>query len=270
MFRADRASRSRGFLNATFWAVGLLVIFAMMVPLLVVFVLSFSPGNELLFPPRGVSLRWYLNIFKHPVFLSSFRFSVFLALGATLISLAIGLSGALVLTRRRFKGADLISSLLMSPLVVPQVVIGMSFLTLFSVMRIYQSLPALFTLHTILTLPYTLRVFVANLSRCSVSCEEAAMVLGAGKYRAFAETTLRMIKPGIVTASIFSFVTSFDNFTASQFLIWDRTTLPVEIYAYITKENDPTVAAVSAILILLTSGLVFAMEKWVGLETVTG
>ena len=270
MFQAKGRASSRGTLHKAFWTVGFLVIIGMMVPLVVVFLISFNPGNELVFPPKGLSLRWYLNIFKHPVFLSSFRFSVILGAAATLISLAIGLAGALVLTRRRFKGAEVISTLLMSPLVVPQVVIGMSFLTLFSMMHIYQSLPSLFTLHIILTLPYTLRVFIANLSRCPISCEEAAMVLGAGKYRAFVETTLPMIKPGIAAASIFSFVTSFDNITASQFLIWDRTTLPIEIYAYITKENDPTVAAVSGVLILLTAGLVLAMERWVGLETVTG
>ena len=270
MFQAKRATPARGHLHRAFWAMGLLVIIGMMVPLLVVIILSFNAGNELVFPPKGISLKWYLNIFKHPVFMSSFQFSVILGGVATLISLVVGLSGALVLTRRRFKGAEVISSLLLSPLVVPQVVIGMSFLTLFSMMHIYQSLPSLLALHIVLTLPYTLRVFVANLSRCPISLEEAAMVLGAGKYRAFVETTLPMIKPGIVAASIFSFVTSFDNITASQFLIWDRTTLPIEIYAYITKENDPTVAAVSGVLILMTTGLVLAMERWVGLETVTG
>jgi len=270
MFQAKRGIPSRGYLHKAFWTVGLLVIVAMMVPLVVVLIISFNPGNELVFPPKGISLRWYQNIFKHPVFISSFQFTMALGVASTLVSLVIGLSGALVLTRRKFKGAEVISSLLMSPLVVPQVVIGMSFLSLFSMMHVYQSLPSLFALHIVLTLPYTLRVFIANLSRCPVSCEEVAMVLGAGKYRAFAETTLPMIKPGIAAASIFSFVTSFDNITASQFLIWDRTTLPIEIYAYITKENDPTVAAVSGILILLTTGLVLAMERWVGLETVTG
>jgi putative spermidine/putrescine transport system permease protein len=263
-------AKGRRYLHGTFWTVGILVIIAMMVPLVVVFLISLNPGNELVFPPKGISLRWYLNIVRHPVFLSSFYFSMLLGVAATFISLVIGLCGALVLTRRKFWGAEVVSSFLMSPLVVPQVVIGMSFLTLFSMMHVYQSLPSLFTLHIILTLPYTLRVFVANLSRCPISMEEAAMVLGAGKYRAFAETTLPMIKPGIAAASIFAFVTSFDNITASQFLIWDRTTLPIEIYAYITKENDPTVAAVSAVLILLTTGLVLAMERWVGLETVTG
>ena len=257
-------------LSKLFWLLGCLVIIGMFIPLVVVFMISFNPGNELVFPPRGLSLRWYLNILHYPAFLSSFQFSIMLGVVATVVSLIIGLSGALVLTRRKFRGADIISGLLMSPLVVPQVVIGIGFLSLFSMMHIYHSIPSLLALHIIITLPYTLRVLIANLSRCPVSMEEAAMVLGAGKYRAFLETTLRMIKPGIVASAIFAFVTSFDNFTASQFLVWDRATLPIEIYAYITKENDPTVAAVSSILILMTVGLVILMERWVGLETVTG
>ncbi len=253
-----------------FWAISGIVIVGMSVPLLIVFIISFHPGNDLVFPPSGISLRWYLNIFKHPVFLSSFRFSIILGTIATLISLLIGLAGALVLTRRKFPGAEAISSMLMSPLIVPQVVIGMSFLTLFSMLHIYQSVPSLIILHIILTLPYTLRVFIANLSRCPLSLEEAAMVLGAGKYRAFVEVTLPRIKPGIAAAAIFAFVTSFDNITSSQFLVWDQTTLPIEIYAYITKENDPTVAAVSGLLILMTVALALAMERWVGLESITG
>ena len=253
-----------------FWGIGSLVIIGMSVPLLIVFFISFHPGNDLIFPPSGISLRWYLNIFKHPVFLSSFCFSMILGVIATLVSLVIGLSGALVLTRRKFPGAEAILAMFMSPLFVPQVVIGMSFLTLFSMLHFYQSVPSLLILHIVLTLPYTLRVFIANLSRCPLSLEEAAMVLGAGKYRAFIEVTLPTIKPGIAAAAIFSFVTSFDNITSSQFLVWDRTTLPIEIYAYITKENDPTVAAVSGLLILMTIGLVLVMERWGGLESVTG
>ncbi len=253
-----------------FWGIGSIVVIGMTVPLLIVFFISFHPGNDLIFPPRGISLRWYLNIFEHPIFLSSFRFSVILGMTTTLVSLLIGLSGALVLTRRKFRGAEAISSMLMSPLIVPQVVIGMSFLTLFSMLHIYRSIPSLIILHIVLTLPYTLRVFIANLSRCPLSLEEAAMVLGAGKYRAFIEVTLPRMKPGIAAAAIFSFVTSFDNITSSQFLVWDQTTLPIEIYAYITKENDPTVTAVSSLLILMTICLVLVMERWVGLESVTG
>lgn len=263
------AETQRG-MKRFFWGIGGIVIIGMSVPLLIVLIISFHPGNDLIFPPSGISLRWYLNIFKHPVFLSSFRFSMILGSIATLVSLVIGLSGALVLTRRRFRGAEAISSMLMSPLIVPQVVIGMSFLTLFSMLHIYQSVPCLIILHIILTLPYTLRVFIANLSRCPLSLEEAAMVLGAGKYRAFLEVTVPRIKPGIAAAAIFSFVTSFDNITSSQFLAWDQTTLPIEIYAYITKENDPTVAAVSGLLILMTVGLALAIERWVGLESITG
>lgn len=263
-------TESRKALKVVFWSIGGFVILGMCIPLLVVFLISLNPGNELIVPPRGVSLRWYLNIFSRPGFISSFQFSLIIGVLATFASLVIGLLGALVLTRRRFLGSEVISALLMSPLVIPQVVIGMGFLSLFSMMRIYHSIPSLLSLHIVLTLPYTLRVLIANLSRCPLSLEEAAMVHGAGKYRAFLEVTLPIIKPGIVAAAVFAFVTSFDNFTASQFLVWDRATLPIEIYAYITTENDPTVAAVSSILILWTIGLVIALERWVGMETVTG
>jgi putative spermidine/putrescine transport system permease protein len=86
---------------------------------------------------------------------------------------------------------------------------------------------------------------------------------------AFVRITLPNNKPGLVAAAIFAFVTSFDNFTASQFLVWDHTTLPVEIYAYAMTETDPTVCAISTVLILATIAIVVAVERWVGLETVT-
>ncbi len=86
---------------------------------------------------------------------------------------------------------------------------------------------------------------------------------------AFMLVTIPCIKPGLVAAAIFAFVTSFDNFTASQFLVWDRTTLPVEIYAYAVTETDPTVCAISTMLILATIAVVVFAEWWVGLETVT-
>jgi putative spermidine/putrescine transport system permease protein len=246
-----RVAETQGGVKRCFWGIGAIVIVGMSVPLLIVLIMSFHPGNDLIFPPSGISLRWYLNILKHPVFLSSFRFSLILGTLTTLVSLVIGLSSALVLTRRTFRGSEAISSLLMSPLIVPQVVIGMSFLTLFSLLRIYQSVPSLIILHIILTLPYTLRVFIANLSRCPLSLEEAAMVMGASQYRAFIEVTLPTIKPGIAAAAIFSFVTSFDNVTSSQFLVWDQTTL-------------------SGLLILMTVGLALAIDRWIGLETITG
>ena len=99
---------------------------------------------------------------------------------------------------------------------------------------------------------------------------EAALIDGANRAQALTYVVMPLALPGIIAATIFAFVTSFDNFTASQFLVWDRTTLPIEIYSYIRTENDPTVAAISTLLVLATVALVVLVERWVGLEVVTG
>lgn len=161
-------------LSKLFWLLGCLVIIGMFIPLVVVFMISFNPGNELVFPPRGLSLRWYLNILHYPAFLSSFQFSIILGVVATVVSLIIGLSGALVLTRRKFRGADIISGLLMSPLVVPQVVIGIGFLSLFSMMHIYHSIPSLLALHRMFKAP--LWIFSISLSERIFNWPPCAMI----------------------------------------------------------------------------------------------
>jgi putative spermidine/putrescine transport system permease protein len=143
-------------------------------------------------------------------------------------------------------------------------------LILFTQFGIVSSLVGLGILHVILTLPYAVRVLTATLTRFPVSLEEAAIIHGAHPAAAFLLITLPCIKPGLVAAAVFTFVTSFDNFTASQFLVWDRTTLPIEIYSYAIIETDPTVCAISTMLILTTLVGVVMAERWVGLETVTG
>jgi putative spermidine/putrescine transport system permease protein len=247
-----------------------LVVACMILPLMVVIATSFNTGSELAFPPRGFSFSWYENVFHRERILRSFEFSLCLALAATLGSLVLGLLSSVALVRYRFRGRDAIATLLSSPLMVPQVVLGMSLLILFSQIGIVSSLIGLGTLHMVLTLPYTVRVLTAALTRFPVSLEEAAVIHGARRVTAFALITVPCLKPGLVAAAIFAFVTSFDNFTASQFIVWDRTTLPIEIFAYAMIESDPTVCAISTMLILATIVVVVAAERWVGLETVTG
>lgn len=246
-----------------------LVVLCMLTPLAVVVATSFNPGLEVAFPPKGFSFRWYANAFYRERFLRSFQFSLMLASAATAIAVLLGLLSALAISRLRFAGRDAIATLLSSPLMVPQIVLGMSLLIFFSQTGVVSSLVGLGLLHLILTLPYTVRVLLATLARFPVSLEEAAVIHGANRAQAFALITVPVIKPGIVAASIFAFVTSFDNFTASQFLIWDKTTLPVEIFAYAMTESDPTVCAISAMLICATIAVVVLIERWVGLETVT-
>ncbi len=251
-------------------SVAAFVVVCMLVPLIVVIGASFNAGSEIAFPPRGLSLTWYANVFYRERFVKSFQFSLFLAAASTLCSLALGLLCSVALVRYRFKGREAAATLLNLPLMVPQVVMGMSLLILFTQSGIVSSLVGLGILHVILTLPYTVRVLTATLVRFPDSLEEAAIIHGARPVTAFTLITLPSIKPGLVAAAVFAFVTSFDNFTASQFLVWDRTTLPIEIFSYAIIETDPTVCAVLTMLIFTTIVVVVVAERWVGLETVTG
>jgi putative spermidine/putrescine transport system permease protein len=242
----------------------------MTLPLVVVVAASFNAEAEIAFPPKELSLRWYRNVFERERFLASFQLSLLLAVVSTVVSLALGLLCSVAIVRYRFPGREAIATAVNSPLMVPQVVLGMSLLILFTRTGVTNSLLGLGVLHLVLTLPYTVRVLSATLVRFPLSLEEAAVIHGADRAKAFALVTIPSIKPGLVAAAVFAFITSFDNFTASQFLIWDRTTLPVEIFSHATMETDPTVCAISAMLILTTIVVVIAAEKWIGLEAMTG
>lgn len=127
----------------------------------------------------------------------------------------------------------------------------------------------LMILHVILTLPFAIRVIYASLFRFDISLEEAALSLGANRIKTFMKITIPLIKEGIITAFIFTFVVSFNNFTATLFIVSRRATLPVEIFAYIVNENDPTIAAISTLIIFITILLVMISDKVIGLEKIT-
>jgi putative spermidine/putrescine transport system permease protein len=243
-----------------------LVLLLLCAPLIVLFGVALNDGPQQLFPPKGLSLRWFVNIFARDGFIKAIVFSIELALLATAASLMLGVLAGLAIVRYRFFGRDLLMTLFMSPLIVPQVVVGMAFLMAFSAARIHSSFLALFVLHVILALPFAIRVVVASLTRFRISLEEAARSLGASPWKAFFLVTFPVIRSGVVSAGVFAFVASFENFTATQFLVWDRTTLPVEIFSYVQTENDPTGAAMSALVVLVVACLVLLLHRYINVD----
>jgi putative spermidine/putrescine transport system permease protein len=246
------------------------VVAFMCAPLVILFGVALNAGPQQSFPPQGLSLRWFVNIFSRDAFLSAIPFSLELAAFATVVSVVIATLAAIAIVRVRFPGRDLLLTLLMSPLIVPQVVVGMAFLVAFAAVRIHSSVVALATLHVILALPFAVRVIVSSLTRFNISLEEAARSLGAPPWKAFLLVTFPVIRPGMVAAAVFAFVASFENFTATQFLVWNRSTLPVEIFSYVQTENDPTGAAISALVVLAVAILVLASHRFIGLGAMTG
>jgi putative spermidine/putrescine transport system permease protein len=246
--------------------VAALVLLLLCAPVVVLFGVALNDGPQQLFPPRGLSLRWFMNVFARDGFINAIVFSVELALLATAASLVLGILAGLAIVRYRFFGRDLLMTIFMSPLIVPQVVVGMAFLMAFSAARIHSSFLALFALHVILALPFAIRVVVASLTRFKISLEEAARSLGAPPWKAFFLVTFPVIRSGVVSAGIFAFVASFENFTATQFLVWDRTTLPVEIFSYVQTENDPTGAAMSALVVIVVALLVLMLHRYISVD----
>lgn len=249
---------------------GYILLLLLAVPLIVLIGVSLNPGVEQVFPPQGISLRWYFNLANRHGFIEAMQLTLFLAVVATIVSTTVGLLAGIAITRFEFPGKDLILTLILSPLIVPQVVVGMAFLVTLSGLGIVSSLPSLALLHCVITLPFTARAVVSALAASSRSLEEAAQSLGATPARAFLSITLPIVRPGVIAAAVFAFVTSFENFTASQFLVWDRTTLPVELYNYVQTENDPTAAALSSLILVPVILFVVLFNRFIGQHMFSG
>jgi putative spermidine/putrescine transport system permease protein len=247
--KAFDPSPGLGFAPRAFAAAACLLL---VVPHFVVALVSFDPSPAALFPPEGFSFRWYLNAFARPAFREALFFSLLIGLASATIAVVAGTAASYLVVRHRFPGRGFVITLLQLPMMIPEVVLGLGFLILFSQARMYISTLNILLAHAVITLPYAVRVIMAALQTTARSQEEAAHVLGAGPITTFRRVTLPAIRPGMIAAGTFAFVVSFDNFTVTSFLVTSRGTLPIEIYAYIRTESDPTVAAISTLLILVS------------------
>ncbi|MEP7064171.1 MAG: ABC transporter permease [Betaproteobacteria bacterium] len=238
----------------------------LVLPQLVVIITSIDPSPAAIFPPKGISFEWYANAFTRPAFREALLLSVIIATVTAAIATTIGTMAAVLVVRHRFVGRRALIAALQLPMLIPEVMLGLGFLILFSNVGMRATLFNIMLAHVVITMPFALRVIIANLQTVSVSIEEAAQVLGAGPITSFVRVTLPVIQSGVVSALIFSFIVSFDNFTVTAFLVTGRGTLPIEIYAYIRTESDPTIAAISTLLIAVSIVGILAIERILGIE----
>jgi putative spermidine/putrescine transport system permease protein len=247
--------------------VGNALVYAILLfPLLVVVTISFTSGAGVDFPPPGWSLRWFEYMAHRPEFISGAINSLILAVAATLLALILGIVASLAMVRYQFRFKAAIEALFLAPLVVPSLIIGVALLYFFSLIGFVDSLQRLVLAHLILVIPYTIRSISASLYGLDPSYEEASRVMGAGEWRTFREVLLPMMRPGLVVAALFAFIVSFDNFNLSIFLINGNTvTLPVRIFTYLGFQFDPSIAAISTVLLVATVAVLVVAERTVGL-----
>ena len=225
-------------------------------PLIVVVGASFdgTKGGFLNFPPRQLSLLWYRSI---PVeYVRALGISCALGAAAALISAALGVAAALGLVRGRLHGKPVIAALLRAPLQIPAVVIGLGFLQFYYLLGGVFGLHAertfigLLVGHVFITLPFVIGNVAAVLQRFSATLEEAAISLGATRWRTFRRVTLPIITPGIWSGALYAFIVSFGDVPVSMFLAGERTTpFPVAMFNAMQFDFNPSILAISSLVV---------------------
>lgn len=245
-------------------AFGGIAVFFMVAPTLIVIPMGFSSSDVLEFPPPGFSLRWYQAIVSDPQWSTALVTSLEVGLLTAALASVLGVAAAYGLVRGRFRGKAVIASVLVSPLIVPVVVIAIGMFSVYVAgwgvgpvrigSRLAGSLPGLVIAHTVLAVPFVLINVVASLVQFDRTIELAAMSLGADPWRTFRRISLPLIMPGVLAGALFAFVTSWDEVVVALFMTSPVfRTLPVLFYSQLHTQQDPSIAAVSTILMAITT-----------------
>lgn len=252
-------------------SLALLGYIVMIVPLLFVVVTAFSAGSTLRFPPEGWSLRWFSEALAYEPFTASLVSSLQLALLAAVIALALGVPVTLAIHRGTLPGKGLVEGLFLSPLIVPELVVGLALYQQLMVGLGLGNFPTLLFGHTVLMFPYAVRVTGASLALIDPAVEEAARGLGASPVRTFFTVTLPLLRPGIVSAALLSFIASFNNVPLSLLLqSRDFRTLPVVMLDYVQQSYTPIIAAISVLILAATVIVAIITERTLGFAKVFG
>lgn len=235
-------------------------------PLLIVIGASFSPRAILSFPPPGLSLRWYQAVLGEHDWLAAFAASAGIAIVAAVVTALVALGAALALERASPRMRSSAETLILAPLLFPHAALGIAFLSCLVTLKLNGSMLGVFICHAVLCAPFAYRPIAVSLHQIDRSIPEAAMILGASSRQAITTVLIPMLRPGLSAALMFSFIISFDEVTVTMFLVGPEfTTLPVKIYSHLADSADPVVAAISTILIVMTSGIILILDRLVGL-----
>jgi spermidine/putrescine transport system permease protein len=211
----------------------------------------------------GFSVQWYQRLLERDDLMQALRTSLVVGVLATVIATALGTLAALAIARGRLRRAALAEGALALAIVTPEVIAGISLLILFGAMGWPLGLGSLVAAHTAFALPFTILVVLARLRGMDTSLEEAAMTLGADEFRTFRRVTIPQLMPGIVGAALLAFTLSFDDFVITFFTAGPgTTTLPLLVYGMVRRTVEPSVNALSAILVVVTTALLLVAQRF--------
>ena len=233
-----------------------LVYLWMFTPIVAVVLLSFNPQQFGSFPMEGFSFKWYVKLAHNTTILAAFKNSIILGALTSVFATAIGIPAAMAFVRYDFRGKETLNTLLLAPIMIPEVVLGVALLLFIRWLQQPKSFVILLVGHVVLTLPFVLLVVQARLVGIKKEYEEAALTLGASPFQTFRSITFPLLAPAIFAGMLFAFTISFDDVTATLF--WataQNQTVPVKIFGMLRNSISPEINALGAVMIVLTVSL---------------
>jgi spermidine/putrescine transport system permease protein len=248
----------------------LLAIF-LYVPIAILMVFSFNDDRVIAFPLRGFTLQWYEEMLRNEQLIASLRVSAIVAAVSSAIAVVLGVLAGYALARRRIVARSAVVGLVLSPLVIPYLVLGIALLILFraldqvltEALGVYVGLGthAIVIGHVVLALPYVILTIVPRLQRIHVAVEEAARDLGAGPIQTFRRVTVPLLMPAIVSAYLISFTLSFDEYALASFVAGEETTYPIFLYGQVRiGVGLPQMIAISALIMTVSLLVIVGAE----------
>lgn len=233
------------------------------IPVLLLPLFSFNDGLYIAFPLKGFTLKWYESMLANDAMHNALWNSIQVALGAATISTVLGIFAAKAVTRYRMPGQKPVVSLIMLPLVIPEIILGTSLLILVNQVGIGLSLFSVMLGHILINVPFAMAVMISRFDGFDPSMEEASSDLGENAWGTFRRVTLPLVLPGVVSSFLLCFTISFDEFIMAFFLTGNEQTLPIFIYSQLRFANRlPGVVAMGA-AIIMASIIIVAFAEWV-------
>jgi spermidine/putrescine transport system permease protein len=249
-------------ITGAFTVAGLVFLWA---PLLLVFLFSFHSTGSLTFPFEGFSTRWYDEVFSSEVIRSAAENSLIVATSTALLTLLLGTLAAYGLTRSSSRLRGPLSLLFFLPITLPGLFVGVALLVAFTRVEFSLSLLTVTIAHLVYVFPFFFLVARAALERLDPALEETAADLGASRWTVFRRVTLPQVWPVLVGAACLAFALSFDEFVITFFVIGPDSTLPMYIWSSLRRTIDPSINAISSLLLAFTMLLfvvTFLLTVW--------
>ena len=261
MASATQRTWEEGLWIGVLWSASIAVFFFLLAPILAIVPLSFNSREFLTYPLSGFSLRWYEQFFTSAEWMRAFENSFIVGVPSTLIAAALGTLAALGLTQADFRGKGLVMAALLSPMIVPVIIVAVGFYFFFAPLGLTGTYLGLILAHAALGAPFVVVTVVATLQGFDRSLMRAAASLGAAPATTFFRVVLPLIGPGVASGALFAFATSFDEVVVVLLVAApEQRTLPREMFSGIRENFSPVITAVATVMIAVSIVLLLALE----------